>query len=200
MAIAVTLATLEILAVAALSLRDGAFVPARERFSRTVNQYIVEVTGDGRCQYIDTIFPHPYLAFVHHRNPPCGLPGITNVGLFGPDFPNERRSDRFVILVTGGSVAAQFAEMAPDGPRYLESVLNRSYVSATGKPFLVLNGGAGGWKQPQQTILFLLWSDVLDGVVTLDGFNELEMLGRPLRLEYPGRNFAVVNPLAKGGY
>lgn len=199
-AVSLTLATLEILALAALSLQDGAYVPARERFSREVNQYIAEVTGSGGCQYIDTLFPHPYLGFVHHRNPACGLAGINNVGLFGRDFPNERMSDRFVILVTGGSVAAQFAEMAPDGPRYLETVLNRSYVSETGKPFLVLNGGAGGWKQPQQAILFLLWSDVLDGVVTLDGFNELDMLRGPLRLEYPGRNFTVVNPLAKGGY
>ncbi len=34
-------------------------------------------------------YPHPYLCFVHHDNPPCGLPkGKTNnVGLFGRDFP-----------------------------------------------------------------------------------------------------------------
>jgi hypothetical protein len=199
-AILLTLATIEVLAIAALSL-PGGYVPARARFAREANRYVAEVTGFGRgCQYIDALFPHPYLGIVHHRNPPCGMPNVNNIGLFGADFPSERVADRFVILVTGGSVAAQFAQITPGGPKYLETILNRSYLSPTGKPFLVLNGGAGGWKQPQQAILFLLWSDVVDAVVTLDGFNEAERLDKPLRMEYPGPNFAVVNPLTKGSY
>jgi hypothetical protein len=200
-AVGIALATLEVVAIIALTVRDGRYVSARERFHREANRYIQEVTRAGSgCQYIDSLFPHPYLGFVHHRNPPCGVPGINNVGLFGPDFPAERRADRFVILVTGGSVAAQFAQTIPAGPRYLEAILNESYLSPTGKPFLVLNGGDGSWKQPQQSILFLLWSDVVDGVITLDGFNEVMALGRPLRFEYPDNNFAVVNPLAREGY
>ena len=79
---------------------------------------------------------------------------------------------RFVILVTGGSVAAQFAQLLPGGPRYLEQALNERYISPMGQPFLVLNGGDAAWKQPQQIILFLLYVDAIDTVVTLDGFNE----------------------------
>lgn len=200
-AIALTLATMEVLAIAALSLRDGAYVPARARFDREANRYIAEVTRAGTgCQYIDSLFPHPYLGFVHHSNPPCGIPGLNNIGLFGANFPSQRLADRFVILVTGGSVAAQLAQTIPDGPKYLEMILNRSYLSPTGKPFLVLNGGDGAWKQPQQAILFLLWSDVVDGVITLDGFNEVGAVSGALRFEYPANNFAVVNPLARGSY
>jgi hypothetical protein len=200
-AVGIALATLEVLAITTLTFRDGRYVSARERFHQEANRYIQEVTRAGSgCQYIDSLFPHPYLGFVHHGQPPCGIPGINNVGLFGPDFPAEPRADRFVILVTGGSVAAQFAQTIPAGPRYLEAILNEFYLSPTGKPFLVLNGGDGAWKQPQQAILFLLWSDVVDGIVTLDGFNEVLALPGSLRFEYPANSFAVVNPLAREGY
>jgi hypothetical protein len=200
-AVGLALATLEILAIITLTFRDGRYVPARERVHLEANRYIQEVTRAGSgCQYIDSLFPHPYLGFVHHGNPPCGIPGINNVGLFGPDFPADRLADRFVILVTGGSVAAQLAQTIPGGPQYLEAILNEFYLSPTGKPFLVLNGGDGAWKQPQQVILFLLWSDVVDGVVTLDGFNELGAVVSTLRFEYPANNFVVVNPLAREGY
>src|SRR5262245_13056832 len=187
----------EFMAVVVLTLKEGSYVSARERFRREANRYVQDVTRGGRsCQYIDSLFPHPYLAFVHHGNPPCGVPGINNIGLFGPDFPSERIRDRFVVLVTGGSVAAQFGQMVPDGPRHLEIVLNERYVSPTGKPFLVLNGGDGAWRQPQQTILFLLYGDVVDAVITLDGFNELNQLRSKMRFEYPANNFLIANPMA----
>jgi hypothetical protein len=200
-AVGIAISSLEVLAIVALSARDGRYISARERFHREANRYIEEVTRAGSgCQYIDSLFPHPYLGFVHHRNAPCGLPNINNAGLFGVDFPTERLTDRFVILVTGGSVAAQLAQIVPNGPRYLETILNESYLSPTGKPFLVLNGGDGAWKQPQQAILFLLWSDVVDGLITLDGFNEVGAVAGGLRFEYPANNFALVNPLATEGY
>jgi hypothetical protein len=196
--------TIELLAIAALSLRDGHFVPARERVRREANTFVESGTRIGpECQYIDQLFPHPYLAFVHHGNHPCGRANTNNIGLHGDDFPAERRPDRFVILVTGGSVAGQFAQNQVGGPRYLEAILNASFVSPTGQPFLVLNGGEGAWKQPQQAILFLLYSAVVDAVVTLDGFNEALIVGSrdSVGLEHPASNFlGVVNPLTGEPY
>jgi hypothetical protein len=70
------------------------------------------------------------------RGKPCSLPGINNIGLFGEDFPDQRRTDRYVILLTGGSVASQLGQyQPPPAPRYLEEELNRNYVSPNGKPF-----------------------------------------------------------------
>jgi hypothetical protein len=193
----------EVLAIAILTVTDRHYVSARERFRHEEGAFVGDVTrADTPCQYIDSLFPHPYLAFVHHANPPCGMAGINNIGLFGTDFPPEKRSDRFVVLLTGGSVAAQFGQMIPGGPKFLEEVLNASYVSPTGQPFLVLNGGDGAWKQPQQAILFLLESDVVDAVVTLDGYNEhyLASGNAPSRFETPANNFMMVNPLAENRY
>jgi hypothetical protein len=137
---------------------------------------------------------------VHHGNPPCGVPDINNIGLFGPDYASERRGDRFVVLVTGGSVSAQLMRSGPNGTPYLQAILERDYVSPNGRPFLLLNGGDGGWHQPQQLILFLLYADAVNGVVTLDGFNERYFVGGSVRFEYPPNNFNDINPLLRSSY
>jgi hypothetical protein len=187
----------ELMAAVYLRVTSKQWLSARERFASTTNTFIQDLgQGSGECDYLNTLFPHPYLGFVHHRNPPCGLNDINNVGLFGPNYPSARPDDRFLVLLTGGSVAAQFAMSVDGGPPYLERFLNERYISPTGKPFLVLNGGDGAWKQPQQTILFLLYGDAVHAVVTLDGFNEHYMLQSGSRFEYPANNFHSVNPLA----
>jgi hypothetical protein len=193
----------ELLAVSWLTLQDGQYRSARELFAGLRNTYIEDVTQTANCRYVDTLFPHPYLAFVHHAFPPCGAQYINNIGLSATDFPSTRTADRYVVLLTGGSVAAQLGQYKSFQPRFLEEELNARFASPTGKPFLVLNGGAGAWKQPQQTILFALYAEVVDAVVTLDGYNEQYAFkpGVITRLEYPGNNFLDVNPIvAKDGF
>ncbi len=143
--------------------------------------------------YLETLYPHPYLAHVHRPSR-----GFNNVGLFGPDFPMLRDNDKFVILFTGGSVASQFVEPHDDGSKYLEDILNRRY-DFNGREVLILNGADGAWKQPQQLIIMSLYSDVIDAVVTLDGFNEHFSIKNPdYRLEYPSMRYISINPLVSG--
>ncbi len=192
-----SLAALEVVAIAWMQIEDGHYTPATELFDRTQNTYVRDMTKGSDCRYVDTLFPHPYLAFVHHANPPCGKPNVNNIGLLGEDFPTVKRPDRYTILLTGGSVASQLGQIAPPpAPRYLQDELNAHYVSPTGKPFLVLNGGDGAWKEPQAFILFAMYSTSVDAVVTLDGFNEHYMFwkGTKERLERPLSNFLDVNP------
>jgi len=201
--ITLTLLTIgiELIATVLLYVSDGRYVPARERFASKTTTFVQDLAGDRKdCGYLDTLYPHPYVGFVHHGNLPCGIPDINNVGLFGPDFPSVRPDDRFVVLVTGGSVAAQFTQQVAGGPPYLEKFLNERYVSPNGKPFLLLNGADGAWKQPQQAILLLLYADAVHAVVTLDGFNEHYQLESGRRFEYPANNFHSVNPLASQNF
>ena len=88
----------------------------------------------------------------------------------------------------------------PNGTPYLQAILERDYVSPNGRPFLLLNGGDGGWHQPQQLILFLLYADAVHAVVTLDGFNERYFVGSSVRFEYPPNNFNDINPLLRSSY
>ena len=196
--IVVALAALEGMATLWLWNEDGHYTSAAELFERTQNTYVREINKSTGCRYVDTLFPHPYVAFVHHGNPPCGLENINNVGLFNDDFPTIKRTDRYVVLLVGGSVASQLgqAAKAPPAPKFLEQELNNHYVSPNGKPFLVLNGGDGAWKEPQQFILFSLYASSIDAVVTLDGYNERYFF-RPytkVRLDQPLSNFTEVNP------
>ncbi len=195
--IVVALAVVEVTAIVWLYLEDGHYTSAEELFDRTQNTYVRDLTKGTKCRYIDTLFPHPYLAFVHHGNPPCGLPQTNNIGLLGPDFPTVKPADRYVLLVTGGSVASQLVQNWPaPAPHYLEEELNKNYVSPNGKPWLVLNGGDGAWKQPQQLILFSLYATSVDAVVTVDGYNEHYLFFPNVteRLERPLSNFLDVNP------
>ena len=191
----------ELLANGYLYVKDGRYIPARARIAALGNTFIAGMTSQGTgCRYVDTLYPHPYLAFVHHGNPPCGVPDINNIGLFGPDYPSEKPADRFVVLVTGGSVAAQFMSSGVNRTPYLQAALERDYVSPNGRPFLLLNGGDGAWHQPQQLILFLLYADAVHAVVTLDGFNERYFVGSNVRFEFPSNNFMDVNPLVRASY
>lgn len=191
------LAVLEVTAIAWLYVEDGRYTPAAELFERTQNTYARDATKGTSCRYVDTLFPHPYVGFVHHANPPCGQPWVNNVGLYGPDYPTVKPTDRYVVLLTGGSVASQLGQNnAPPAPRYLEEELNKKYVSPNGKPFLVLNGGDGAWKEPQPFILFSLYASSVDAVAVLSGFNEHYFFrpGEEERLERPLSNFIDVNP------
>src|SRR5436190_17031682 len=201
LAVVLTALGVELLANIYLFARDRRFISARQRPDALGNTFIAGVTQQNAgCRYIDTLYPHPYLGFVHHGNPPCGVPNINNIGLFGPDYPSERRADRFVVLVTGGSVSAQLMSAGPNGMPYLQAILERDFVSPNGRPFLLLNGGDGGWHQPQQLILFLLYADAVHAVVTLDGFNERYFVGSDVRFEYPPNNFNDINPLLRSSY
>ncbi len=196
--IALALAGVEGAAIVWMMMEDGRYTPAAELFERTQNTYVRDLTRGTDCRYVDTLYPHPYVGFVHHANQPCGLRNINNVGLFNDDYPLLKRPDRYTILLTGGSVAGQLAQIDPwPAPRYLEEELNGNYESPNGQPFWVLNGGDGAWKQPQPFILFALNAQALDAVITLGGMNDFYLF-RPWereRLEYPVTNFLAVNPL-----
>jgi hypothetical protein len=193
---------LEGFSIGYLTWRDGKFISASERFQNfSNNTFVVQLRSkDSVCRYIDTLYPHPYLAFVHHNNPPCGMEYINNIGLFGYDFPVTKDNNYFTILLTGGSVAAQFAGVRSESIRFLEKELNTHYKSTNGKKFRVLNGADGAWKQPQQSILLLMYADAIDAVISLDGFNEHYSIGADKRLEYPANNFALTNPLVNESY
>ena len=200
--IVLALAVIEVGATAWLTIEDGRYTPAAELFERTQNTYVRDRGKDTACRYEDTLYPHPYVAFVHHANPPCGLPWVNNVGLFKPDLPTIKPQDRYVVLVIGGSVAAQLVQnQRPPAPRYLEEELNNNYVSPNGKPWMVLAGADGAWKEPQPFILFSLYASSVDAMVSLGGYNEhYYFLPNAFeRLEAPAANFHQVNPFVADG-
>ncbi len=197
--IVLALGAVEAMAIGWLYFEDGRHTAATELFERTQNTYVRDATRGTGCRFVDTLYPHPYLAFVHHANPPCGMPWVNNVGLFGPDFPTARDPDHYVVILTGGSVASYLGgNQRPPNPRYLDEELNDKYVSPSGKPWLVLDGAAGAWKEPQSFIVFALYAGSVDAVVNVSGFNEHYYFHPKMRqrLEAPASSFLEVNPFA----
>lgn len=166
----------------------------------TGNTYVTDLEKHN-VQFAETIYPHPWLGFVRNKKVEQAGSGwrFNNIGLVGKDFPLERDESKFTIMLTGGSVAQQFVMAGDDGKPFLETLLNEKY--RFGKPVVVLDGGNGSWGQPQQAIMTLLYGDVVDAVVTLDGFNERSHFnGGAHRLERPaGTKFLDANPVAEHG-
>ncbi len=194
----VVLITLEVLFLLYYLMKDRGYVSVTEKLSRERSTHFRDIARDG-CRSADFWLPHPYLGYVYHGNPPCGAPDLNNINVHGRDFPFTKAKDKFVILVTGGSVAEQFAGLFKRSPRYLETILNQRY-EIPGKQFVVLNGAVGSWKQPQQAILFLLYADVVDAVITIDGHNEYWHIDGPLRFEFPDYRIVTIPTLLRHSF
>ncbi|MCB0331101.1 MAG: hypothetical protein KDD70_15640 [Bdellovibrionales bacterium] len=189
----------EISVAVALYLRDGTYLSVQQLLLADEGGYLTEVQGG--FTLAEKLFSHPYLGHVQHNNPPAGLEQRTSgerranrQGFCSPDFPEKRNHLEYSILVTGGSFAERFCYPVNKGPCYLETELQKRFVPPQGKKlFRVYNGAMGAWKQPQQTILALLYTHRFDAVVSIDGYNELFLilngfLKQNLEFEYPWVN------------
>jgi hypothetical protein len=185
-----TLFFAEIAATVYYVVREGKYVSPRARFAAERNAYVEGAQAQTTaCSYGDSLIVHPYLAFVQTNLGSCGVPYANSKALIGKEFPDKQRARLGVVLVTGGSVAAQFVWDNRQEESPLERILNSEFTGERFDRFMVLNGGHGAWKQPNQYILFGLYADVLAGIITLDGFNEHYMIDASRRFELPANNF-----------
>jgi hypothetical protein len=175
-------------------VRDGKSIFPGERLAAERNAY-VEVaraqTPSKSCGYGDSLIVHPYLAYVQAALGPCAVSYANSKSLIGKEFPDRPPPRTGIILVTGGSVAAQFVWDNRKEESPLERILNAEFTGDRFDRFIVLNGGHGAWKQPNQYIFFGLYADILAGVITLDGVNEhdwIAVAGRR-RFEEPASNY-----------
>jgi hypothetical protein len=129
----------------------------------------------------DYLVPHPHVGYVLRPGATYMLakttgqtPLINSDGFTDAPWPAVRDPDAYTILFTGGSVAGLL-------PLHVEASLHERlnrYEAPDGRPLRLLNGALGGWKQPQQLMLFQLMADRIDAVVTLEGFNEMGAIGQ----------------------
>jgi hypothetical protein len=178
-------------------IKDRKYIPVRERMLAERNSYLEQVVPK-HAAYVDLLFPHPYLAYVYNPDYPNPNMPANRDGFLGQPFPLAKQPGVFVLLVTGGSAANQLAGLTQD-LNVLEQRLNRFYTNDTVRKFIVLNGAAGAWHQPQQLIMFELYAHVIDGVINMDGFNEKLNLESVYRLEKPPENYLGAMTRQLGG-
>ena len=194
--IVIALAAIELTAIVWLYLEEGRYVSAEELFQRTQNTYVRDLTKGTSCRYVDTLYPHPYLAFVHHGNPPCGLPNVNNIGLLNTDFPTIKRDESTPCWWSAAGRLAGDAEhpatraaLPRGGAQQALCQPQRQAVAGAERRRRRVEGAAA-------FILFAMYATSVDAVIALDGYNEHYMF-RPYteaRLEAPLSNFTDVNP------
>ncbi|MCB0384004.1 MAG: hypothetical protein KDD43_01325 [Bdellovibrionales bacterium] len=101
------------------------------------------------------------------------------------DIAQEKPDDEFWVGVLGGSLAEMFVHDAT-ARRDFELRLS-SLPSAEGRKVRVINLAHGGYKQPQQFIMYSLYGDKLDLAINIEGVNEVSdfLLGGQFPIEYP---------------
>ena len=136
---------------------------------------------------------HPYVGYTGRPGKrPRGDKGIAfnQYGMLsrqGHQYPYIKKEDDFVIAILGGSVAEIFSNLTEQWMNdYLKSGANID------KNLVFVNLATGGFKQPQQLFHLqyaLLSGFVFDGVINIDGFNEIalgrENLDRGINAVYP---------------
>ena len=122
--------------------------------------------------------PHPYLGFKSQYEAP-GLPEISK----------EKPADEYWVGVFGGSLAFMYGRDR-DAMQLLEKRLS-GLDFTHGKKVRAFNLGHGGYKQPQQFLLYSLYGENLDLVINIEGVNETSdfSLGGPFPYEYPLTTF-----------
>ena len=194
-----TLVLCELLMISYRYFSEGRFISVQERLQADSSAGIFSVEKKG-CQFVDTIYPHPYLGYVAKPHGLCQE--VRRFGLLGSsDVPYKRSEEDFVVLLTGGSVAQIFSNYHDKELGNFEEYLNRQFIPPAGKKkFRVAAAAFGDWTQPQQLIATTLFAHAIDAVVSLDGFNEILSGQKRSMLGMPSPNFTLLNPHALQGY
>lgn len=173
---------LEIVLIGVDWIRDGELISPLEKVRMKLNTNQVDgnvlISGNGEeCRWLDMFRSHPYVMYAKRASGDCSDHNINRQGFVGPDYPVEKLDKTFTILVTGGSVAESL--MVGDRVTPLETILNREYRMDGFAGFRVIVGAMAASRQPSAMILMALYSRILHGYISLDGFNEFELINSP---------------------
>jgi hypothetical protein len=195
----VSFAVLEMIAFLSLSNEEKK-LPAEKLLDRNHSEYLQGALTGG-CSFAETVIGHSMLGFVHRQpeflSEKCRLMyHVNNIGVLSDrKFPLTKEQDAYVIMVLGGSVAEQFANYKDrEGRYYFEELLNKTFLSPTKKPFKVYNGGLGAWNMPNQLNMLMMYTDRMDALVSIDGYNEAYRVQEGDHLEeVPGATYILAN-------
>lgn len=135
--VALTFGLLELGASLYLWAETGRLVLPATRLLDERNAY-VEAVATEACSYGDSILVHPYLAHVQTGRGRCGAAYANSKSLIGKEYPDVPPVGTGVILVTGGSVAAQFTWDNREKPSPLEEILEEQFAGGAYEHFVVL--------------------------------------------------------------
>ncbi len=136
------------------------------------------------CSWGDLVSHHPFLMLRYKRSGKCINELSNQRGLVGPDFGDEKDTSFYNFLILGGSVAELLFLTGK-----LEMQLNQAYISPSGKPFKIWNAAMSAGQQPRQAIANMMYGEIADSIISLEGFNEHFNLKAQFEIDTPSSSW-----------
>lgn len=147
----------------------------------SLREFQREVTRSSETHSNEAETIHPYLGWVSNPQLNSGttlfgrkIP-VNSLGFDDIEHGTVKRSpDRFIVALTGGSVAWQMSVAGEDSLR--QELLQNPHLK--GKQIEIVRLAKSGYKQPQQLMALnfvLALGNEFDAVVNVDGFNEIAL-------------------------
>lgn len=152
-------------------------VPATEMFQKDLNKFenaeALRLEENG-CSRDDWYIPHPSFDMVFRSEGPCTLPRVNQLGFRSDEFPLKPEAGKFRILILGASVAdllASYSDVSSLGRAFAKRALGPG-----GETIEIYSAAVGGWRLPNQEIVFNRFITQFDAVIAVDGYNEFFVL------------------------
>lgn len=187
---------IELISLFYLIAHYGRLDSAPDYYSEIIRHYETEIRGKNCETFYYYIDPHPYLAhssFNFENKCDHGLDDT--FGYISQKYNKFKKlQDKYVILITGGSVAFHMSSLTSKNVNnlqvpFFQKYLNENFKSPNGKPFYVINTSVPGGSYPQQIISFLLNKNVIDLMISLEGYNEFIKFTKGYHPELPNDSF-----------
>lgn len=150
------------------------------------NDYIELTATKENCLFEQRILPHPTFSYTYDLRSHCAIEGLNKYG-FNSQYAIEATNNPnfYDVLILGGSVAELSSLYKINGIQKLEYLLNKNYISPTGKPFRVHNTATGGNNYPTQLSILNYFIESIDAFIAIDGFNEFITINESGRIDMP---------------
>jgi hypothetical protein len=149
----------------------NSFLSASELYTKKFSTIYSEYADSG-CRWGQSLGLHPYMSY-YFSDGDCRNLRRNSRGFSAREFPLTKDSNYYSILMIGGSVAEHIASNDEFGSQSaLEKALNAKWISPNRKPFRVINAALAGAHQPMNSIAALIYVDLADQVISVEGWNE----------------------------
>ncbi len=119
---------------------------------------------------------NPYFGYTSQSGNNYGIPTQY-------DFPLKKEANDFYIGLFGSSMAEKLINYRA----IISQQLQERIPALRGKNIKIVNFAIGGYKQPQQFIVFSFFFEQLDMAIQIDGWNEITLIPGPeFPIEFPG--------------
>ncbi len=187
---------IELISLFYLIAHYGRLDSAPDYYSEIIRHYETEIRGKNCETFYYYIDPHPYLAHSSFNFENKCVHGLDDTfGYISQKYNKFKKlQDKYVILITGGSVAFHMSSLTSKNVNnlqvpFFQKYLNENFKSPNGKPFYVINTSVPGGSYPQQIISFLLNKNVIDLMISLEGYNEFIKFTKGYHPELPNDSF-----------